>query len=158
VADGTRLVTAGVVGRPHGLDGSFAVERPAHPLDEGTALRVAGRERRVERRAGTDRRPLIRLDGIGDREAAVALRGELLLVEQALADGEWLAEDLVGCRVQGLGEVRRVIDAPSCDLLELDGGELVPLVSDAIARVDVEARLIEVDLAFLRLGEEGDGR
>ncbi|MEX1142107.1 MAG: hypothetical protein WEB79_07345 [Thermoleophilaceae bacterium] len=153
----TRLVTAGTVGRPHGLDGSFAVERPSHPLERGTTVVVGGTTRRVERRAGTDRRPLVRLDGVGDREAAAALRGELLLVQDTLTDGEWLAEDLVGCRVEGLGEVWRVIDAPSCDLLELEGGELVPLISDAIASVDLDARLIAVDRRFLRLEDTGGG-
>ncbi len=150
-----RLVTAGVIGRSHGLDGSFHVERPAHPLAVGTTVDLRGERRRVERRAGTDDRPIVRLAGIGSREAAAALRGDLLLVEDSLAEGEWLAEDLVGCRVDGLGSVRRVIDSPSCDLLELEGGELVPLVSDAIERIDLERRTIEVDRRFLRLDGEG---
>lgn len=149
-----RLVTAGVVGRSHGLDGSFHVERPQHPLAAGTAIRLDGRERSVQRRAGTDRRPLVRLSGVESREAATALRGQLLLVEQALEEGEWLAADLVGCRVDGLGAVVRVIDAPSCDLLELEGGELVPLISDAVRAVDLDAATIEVDRRFLRL--DGD--
>ena len=83
--------------------------------------------------------------------------GELMLVEASLSDGEWLAEDLVGCRVEGLGAVVRVIDAPSCDLLELEGGELVPLISDAVHDVDLDARTIEIDRRFLRLGTEADG-
>jgi 16S rRNA processing protein RimM len=156
VATETRLVTAGVVGRTHSLDGSFYVERPDHPFDRGAVVRVDGRELTVDRRAGTDDKPLVRLVGIGTREAARALRGELLLVEASLAEGEWLAEDLVGCRVEGLGAVVRVIDAPSCDLLELEGGELVPLISDAVHSVDLDARTIEIDRRFLRLeAEEG---
>lgn len=155
MAGDARLVTAGTVGRPHGLDGRFAVELPRHPLDVGTAVRVAGEDRRVASRGGTDRRPLIGLDGIGDREAAAALRGELLLVEDVLDEREWLAADLVGCRVDGLGEVRRVIDAPSCDLLELSGGELVPLIADAVHEVDLDARRIAVDRRFLGLDQGG---
>jgi 16S rRNA processing protein RimM len=155
MANDPRLVTAGVVGRSHGLDGSFHVERPQHPLAHGTVVQLAGRERTVERRAGTDRKPLVRIAGVGTREAVTALRGELLLVEQSLAAGEWLAEDLVGCRVDGLGAVVRVIDAPSCDLLELEGGELVPLIGDAVRSVDLAARAIEIDRRFLRL-EGGD--
>lgn len=146
-----RLVTAGVVGRTHGLDGSFHVERPQHPLARGTVVRLAGSERTVERRAGTDQRPLVRLAGVASREDAAALRGELLLVEDTLGEGEWLAEDLVGCRVEGLGAVVRVIDAPSCDLLELEGGELVPLIADAVRAVDLAAGTIAIDRAFLRL-------
>jgi 16S rRNA processing protein RimM len=146
-----RPVTAGVVGRWHGLDGSFAVERPSHPLEVGTEVELAGTARRVERRAGTDKRPLLRLSGIDSREAVSALRGEPLLVRQALGEGEWLAEDLVGCRVVGLGSVRRIIDLPSCDALELEDGMLVPLISDAIERLDLEAGEIEVNRSFLRL-------
>ncbi len=157
MGDEARLVTAGAVGRSHGLDGSFHVEHPQHPLERGTVVTLEGDERVVERRAGTDRKPLVRLGGIGTREAVVALRGKLLLVEATLGEGEWLAEDLVGCRVEGLGAVVRLIDAPSCDLLELEGGELVPLISDAVRAVDLEARTIEIDRRFLRLEGEGSG-
>ena len=142
-------MTAGRVGGAHGRDGSFYVERADHPLREGTALVLASRPRTVERRAGTDERPLVRLSGLGDREAVARLRGELLLVERELADGEWLAGDLVGCDVPGLGNVRRVLDGPSCDLLELDDGTLVPFVSDAIVAVEPRARRIEVRRDFL---------
>ena len=140
------LVTAGRVGKPHGLDGSFYVEGPRHELPGGVALTVAGRTHRVARRAGTDERPLIRLDDVDDPRA---LRGELLLVEDELGEGEWLASDLVGCLVPGLGTVARVIDGPSCSVLELDDGTLVPFVSDAIERVDVDAGEIQVRRDFL---------
>jgi 16S rRNA processing protein RimM len=143
------FVNAGRVGRPHGLDGSFHVERPDHPLAEGTAVTVAGSSRVVERRAGTDERPLVRLSGVDDRDAALALRGEPLLVDQELGDGEWLASDLVGLRVEELGTVARVLEGASCDILELADGTLVPLVSDAIQAIDLEAGTISVDREFL---------
>ena len=54
--------------------------------------------------------------------------------------------------------MRRVIAAPSCDLLEVgDDAILVPLISDAVKRVDTEARLIEVDTAFLDLDRTPGG-
>jgi 16S rRNA processing protein RimM len=125
------LVTAGRVGKPHGRDGSFYVEA-AHPLAAGTTLFVGERRHEVERRAGTDKRPLVRLRGVDDPGA---LRGELLLVEVELGEGEWLASDLVGCSVPGRGRVTRVLDAPSCSVLELEDGTLVPFISDAIRSV-----------------------
>ncbi|MFL5911510.1 MAG: hypothetical protein ACJ768_13160 [Gaiellaceae bacterium] len=143
------------MGRAHGLDGSFYVDRPGHELTEGTSVNVAGRAAVIERRGGTVERPLIRLSGVADRDAVEALRGEALILTEsggALEEGEWPAADLVGCRIEGLGEVRRVVEAPSCDVLEVgDDGTLVPFVSDAVKRVDVEARVIEVDRAFLGL-------
>jgi len=113
------------------------------------------------RRAGTDERPILRLAGHGEREAAEALRGQDLLVHRAaapaLGDDEWYAEDLQGCRVVdgavAVGRVRRMLALPSCEALEVerDGGDdlLVPLVRDAVRSVDVAVGVVDVDLAFL---------
>ena len=149
-------ITAGRVGRAHGLDGSFKVNQPQRPFTPGLAVTVAGTERRVERVAGTARHPLIRLEGIADREAATALGGEALRIAEAeppLEEGEFRIQDLVGCRVEGLGSVQRVLPGSSCDVLELEDGVLVPLIGDAVTEVDVEGRRIEVDRAFLGLEE-----
>jgi len=144
---------AGRVGKPHGRDGSFYVDEPSDPLGGRSRVTIAGVEREIERRAGTDERPLIRVSGVGDRDAAGALRGEPLLVDEPdtpLETDEWLVSDLVGCRIDGLGYVERVLDGPSCDVLEVGpDGVLVPFVSDAVKRVDIESREIEIDRAFL---------
>jgi 16S rRNA processing protein RimM len=140
------LVTAGRVGKPHGLDGSFYVERPRHELPEGAELSVGGATHRIARRAGTDERPLIRL---ADVEDPAPLRGELLLIEDELADDEWLAADLVGLSVRDMGRVSAVIDSPSCSVLELEDGTLIPFVSDAIERVDLDSGEIHVKRDFL---------
>ena len=140
-------VTGGRVGRAHGRDGSFYVEEAQAEFAEGSRVSVGGAEHEVVRRAGTDDRPLIRLAGIDD---AAPLRGELLLVEDELEDGEYMVADLVGCEVPGLGRVERVLDAPSCPLLEVgDARLLVPLIGDAVKHVDLERRIIEVDRDFL---------
>ncbi len=57
----------------------------------------------------------------------------------------------MGCEVPGRGRVGRVLDGPSCSLLELEDGTLVPLVSDAVRSVDFAARRIEIDEEFLGL-------
>ena len=140
-------MTAGRVGKPHGLDGSFYVEGPRHALPEGCTVFVQSEARTVERRAGTDDRPLIRRTGVSDPRG---LGGELLLVEDELGEGEWLAADLVGLRVPELGGVvARILDEPSCSVLELEDGTLIPLISDAVERVDLEAREIHVNTDFL---------
>jgi 16S rRNA processing protein RimM len=139
------LVTAGRVGKPHGLDGSFYVEGPRHELPRGATLVLGDRRYEVARRAGTDERPLIRLDGVDDPRP---LRGELLLVEDELGEGEWLASDLVGLRV-GTTTVSAVIDAPSCSILELADGTLIPFIADAIAAIDTESGEIRVNREFL---------
>jgi 16S rRNA processing protein RimM len=140
------LVTAGRVGKPHGLDGSFYVEGPRHPLPEGAEVVLGSTPRRIERRAGTDERPLVRLSGLDDPRS---VRGDTLLVEDELGEDEWLAADLARCTVVGFGPVTQVVDGPSCSLLELDDGTLVPLVSDAIESIDLDAREILVNREFL---------
>jgi 16S rRNA processing protein RimM len=159
---GDDWLSAGRVGRPHGLDGSFYVthSRPAL-LAVGVEVMVAGRRLEIVARKGTDDRPIVRLAATSGRDAADALRGQELLVARGatpeLEEGEFWAEDLEGCVVSGggreLGVVRRLAELPSCEVLEVvrpDGGELlVPLVRDAIVEVDVARGRIEVDLAFL---------
>jgi 16S rRNA processing protein RimM len=140
------LVTAGRVGKPHGLEGSFYVDSPRHALPEGARLVLGSVAHTIERRAGTDERPLIRLSGLDDPGTR---RGEILLVEDELAADEWLAGNLAACSVEGLGPVRRVLEGPSCSLLELEDGTLLPLVSDAIESIDLDARKIRVNREFL---------
>jgi 16S rRNA processing protein RimM len=154
VATERGLVAAGRVGRPHGLDGTFHVREASGGFAHGSVVVVAGTERRVERRAGTDAMPLVRLEGLGDREAAAALTGETLFVADErpeLGEGEWLADDLVGCEVAGAGVVRRVLAGTSCDVLELEDGTLVPLVADAVKNIDLDSRRIEIDRHILGL-------
>ncbi len=167
-------VPAGRVGRPHGLDGSFYVTRPRiRLLKLGTAVTVAGQTTTIVRRAGTDQRPIVRVEGIEDRVAAEALRGTELLIgggdAPALGEEEWWAHELEGCEVrdgeQLLGTVSKLIELPSCEALEVlpaGGGQvvLVPLVKDAIRRVTPAQRRIEVDFDFLGLSgrnETNDG-
>ena len=88
------MVIAGVVGRPHGLDGSFYVVEPqVDLLAAGQTVTLAGAARAIVRRAGTDQRPIIRVEGCEDRDGARALRGQQLVVDGAerppLGPGEW---------------------------------------------------------------------
>ncbi len=158
-------LVAGRVGPAHGLDGSFRVVDPVVSLlGLGAAVQVRGAAREIDRMAGHDRRLILRLAGCADRAAAEALRGAELLVARAaappLGPDEWWAADLVGCEVidgaRAVGVVRELLGLPSCEVLVVDrteGGELlVPLISDAVGEVDVTARRIEINLAFLGEG------
>jgi 16S rRNA processing protein RimM len=156
---------AGRVGRPHGLDGSFYVTRPRpRLLNLGVAVTLAGHTAAIVRRAGTEQRPIVRLEGIDERSAAEALRGSELFVDggdaPTLGEGEWWAHELEGCEVldgdQLLGSVKQLIELPSCEALEVlaaDGGEvmIVPMVKDAVRVVAPARKRIEVNLAFLDL-------
>jgi 16S rRNA processing protein RimM len=175
VSDAKAQLTAGRVGRAHGLDGSFYVTGPvSRLLTLGAGVEVAGRSSEIVRRSGTEQRPIVRLDGIEDRAGAEAVRGQTLTVHSAqapqLGEGEWWAHELEGCEVRAdgrlLGTVSRLIELPSCETLEVrSAGQgtplLVPMVRDAIREIDASRRLIEVDADFLDLppvqeGAKGD--
>jgi 16S rRNA processing protein RimM len=159
---GGAQISAGRVGRPHGLDGGFYVTG-ARPrlLTVGAAVLLGDRHLSIERRSGTDRHPILHLAGVEDRDTVAALRGLEIEVslEQApaLGEGEWWAHQLEGCLVRDgereIGTVARLLELPSCEVLEVrrEQGEalLVPMVKDAIRSVDVEQRRIDVDLGFL---------
>src|SRR5262249_54008233 len=154
----------------------------------GTAATVGGERREIVRRAGTDANPIVRFAGVDDREGAERLRGRDILVARdelpALDEGEGWAHELEGCTVvvaradaaehpgagtgpgagtadpRVLGVVRRLVELPSCEALEVapaGGGEavLVPMVKDAVREVDIARRTIEVDAAFLDIPGAG---
>lgn len=160
-----RWLRAGVVGRPHGLDGSFHVGRPVPALlADDIDVRVGDAQLHVERLAGHAGAPILRLEGCGERADAEALRGREILVARTrapeLEEDEWWAEDLEGCRVRDgdeeVGVVSRLLELPSCEVLEVVRHEdpdrpalLVPLIADAVRDVDVERGVIDIDLRFL---------
>jgi 16S rRNA processing protein RimM len=159
------LLSAGRVGRPHGLDGSFHVTKPrTRLLSVEIPLRVAGEPTDVLRRAGTDDRPILKVALAQTREAVEALRGAEIQVLRsdapALDKDEWWAEDFPGCAVVDgdtpVGEVVEMMALPANEVLRVrrpDGRELlVPLIADAVRDVDMAARRIDMNLAFL--GEE----
>jgi 16S rRNA processing protein RimM len=153
---------AGVVGRAHGLDGSFHVAEPVATLLElGGEVRLGDARRQIVRLAGHEARPILRLEGCDDRTAAEALRGQELLVARdaapELEEDEWWATDLEGCAVRDgsreVGVVARLMALPSCEVLEVSRPAapdlLVPLVTDAVRDVDLDKRVIDIDLRFL---------
>lgn len=155
-------ISAGRVGRPHGLDGGFHVTGArARLLAPGISVQVGQRTLTVARRGGTEQRPLLHLSGVEDRDAVAGLRGlEITVAAQhapQLEQGEFWAHQLEGCEVcdgeRAVGVVARLIELPSCEALEVSRGGrpalLVPMVKDAIRDVDTQRRRIDVDLAFL---------
>jgi 16S rRNA processing protein RimM len=153
---------AGRVGRPHGLDGSFHVTRGRWILlAPGARLRVGEHDLVVERRAGTEDRPILRFAGASSRADLDPLRGTDLLVDRATApalpEGEYWAEELEGCAVVDgtteVGVVVAMVELPSCEALRIRrsaGDELlVPMVAAAVRSIDPARRHVDVDLAFL---------
>jgi 16S rRNA processing protein RimM len=144
----TEFVTVGRVGRPHGLDGSFFVERASEDPErfaKGATLYVDGEAVKVEKSKRSGGRPVIRL------EREVPRGSELTVPRSALPppdEGEYYAFQLAGLEVEEeggrqLGRVAEVAPGVANDVLELDSGLALPLVADCVREVDLErARII----------------
>jgi 16S rRNA processing protein RimM len=148
------LVPVGLVGRPHGLDGSFFVEGPserAGAFATGATLYVDGEPAKVvASKRGSHRRPVIRLDRRVERGATLAVLREAL---PPLEEGAYYTFQLVGLAVEEeggrvVGRVRDVLDYPANDVLELDSGVFLPLVEACIRQVDLEGGRIVIAAGF----------
>ena len=144
----------GRVGRPHGLDGAFVVEDASDDgrwFEVGARLLAGGADARVvlARRGGGGRR-VIKLDREVARGTPLEVpRGEL----PATGQDEYYVFELVGLEVvedggRALGRVVRVDPGVANDVLELDGGLLLPLVAACVRDIDLEARRILVAPGF----------
>jgi 16S rRNA processing protein RimM len=138
------LVAVGRVGRPHGVDGAFVVERASQ--DErrfavGATVWADGEPATVvlSRRVGGGRRA-VKLDRPVERGVELAVpRDELPEPD----DGGFYVFQLVGLAVEEeggrtLGRVADVEPGVANDALALDSGLLLPLVEDCVLEVDLD--------------------
>jgi 16S rRNA processing protein RimM len=148
------LVPVGRVGRPHGLDGSFLVERASDRRDafaRGATLYAGGEPATiVASKRATGGRPSIRLDRRVERGTELAVPRDSL---PPLEDDAYYVFELVGLLVEEeggrvLGRVRDVLDYPANDVLELDSGVSLPLVEACVRQVDLSGGRIVVASGF----------
>jgi 16S rRNA processing protein RimM len=159
------LVPIALVRRAHGVRGEVRIE----PYNEESEILVDLEEITLRRRDGTlclaritsCRRAheafLVQIEGVGDRDAAEALRGAQVLVPRAKLPapepGEFYHFDLVGLAVHDadgskVGEVARVLHTEGQDLLVVlgpSGERLVPLVDLCVRKIDLESRRIDLE-------------
>ena len=147
------LVPVGRVGRPHGLGGAFIVEQASDDdrrFAVGATLYVGGEPATIADSYLAGNRRALRLDLPVERGAVLAVRRDELPPPDA---DHFYVFELVGLDVVDggrlLGKVRDVLPGAANDNLELDSGLLVPLVEDAILRIDAEGGEIEVAPGFL---------
>jgi 16S rRNA processing protein RimM len=153
--DPDRLIAVGRVGRPHGLDGAFVVERASDDPARyrvGTRLVVDGTGAEiVASRAVGKGRVAIRLDRAVSRGAELAIRRSELPPSEP---DTWYAFELEGLVVEdeagsAIGRVTGVHPGAANDNVELEDGTLIPLIDDALVAVDLERGRIVVRGGFL---------
>jgi 16S rRNA processing protein RimM len=150
-------IVVGRIAKAHGVRGEVAVENRSDNPDRWVAGAVvfdrAGHQLTVATVRPHGDRLLVTFEEIGDRTAAQRLTGTELTIPESwlplLADGEWWAFQVEGCKVttasgRALGVVREVLDYPGHDLWRVvddEGSEtLIPAVTAFVVSVDLEAR------------------
>jgi len=138
------------------MDGEVRIvpltDRPAERFRAGARLESDLGQLTVVSVRGTAEGPILRIQGIDDREAADKLRGAELRVARSDArrEGQHLWDDLIGMTVvtpEGtrLGEVGEVLRAGGADVLVVRDGQrevLLPALESVIREVDLVAKRI----------------
>jgi 16S rRNA processing protein RimM len=152
-----RLAIARILGAK-GLHGAFRVELVTdwpERLDVGGEIYLQDETepRRIAAIEWGGRVPVMRLDGVTEREAADALSDRYLEREaEPLPPGTYYWHQLVGLRVTDeagidLGHVVEVFRAGGSEVYRIEGpgGELlIPALERVVRRIDIEAGVMEI--------------
>ena len=160
-ATGKRVALAAVAGA-HGIKGELRLKLfsdSVESLARHSRLYVGGRELVLKHVQDGGKTAIARFEGIADRTAAEALRGQLVEIDRAalppLEDGEYYHADLVGLPCvdesgNGLGTVAGIENFGAGDLIEVerpDGKRSLIPFRDPIARLEDDR--IVLDPEFL---------
>jgi 16S rRNA processing protein RimM len=129
---GERRIALAAVAGAHGVKGELRLKlfsESAASLASHPSLYVGGVTRRVLAIRASGKTAVARLEGIGDRSAAEALRGSLVEIDRSalppLEEGEYYHVDLIGlpaidCAGKPVGMVVAVENYGAGDLLEIE--------------------------------------
>ena len=155
------MLPLGIASRAHGVRGEIRVLTELDPryLKEVTAVIVCGREYKVEKARFADGAALFKLEGVDDRDAADALRGEVMLpdsVKISLPQDEFFIDDLIGCRVRidgdesYSGEIYDVLRNGAADVWCVRGENgsadfMMPQVKGVVKEYALDNKLVVLD-------------
>ena len=155
---GDPRVEIGRIARVHGIRGEVVIathDRGSDLLDRQSTLWIGGVAREVVQARSTPRGWLVQLADVATRNAAEALRGQVVEVDRAaleLDEDDVLLDDLIGCRVQRVdgtpwGTIAAV-EGGMQDRLVIHDGDIerqLPLVDEFVTDIDLEAGVVTVD-------------
>ncbi|HEV2594358.1 MAG TPA: ribosome maturation factor RimM [Sphingomicrobium sp.] len=132
--DGERRIALAAVAGAHGIKGELRLKLfsdSTESLSRQRKLYIAGVERRILFVRDAGKMAVAKIEGVGDRGAAEALRGSLVEVPRSalppLAEGEYYHADLIGLPAvdrdgNALGSVVSVENYGAGDLVEIEDG------------------------------------
>ncbi|MCL2547248.1 MAG: ribosome maturation factor RimM [Oscillospiraceae bacterium] len=155
-------VVMGKIAKTHGISGELKIrpscDSPAF-LANFKTLYINGTERRVLSARPHKNALLVKLDGVNSVEAAMSLLGASVSVPEteakaALPAGRHYIRDLIGCQVisldrKAIGSVADVLTLPAHDVYVVktnNGDVMIPVVDEFVKTVDVENKIITVQL------------
>ena len=162
-ASGAADVEVGRIVAPWGTRGELKVtpftDNPRRFSPDSTVT-LGGRNARVVRSRKTDKHLIVKLEGIDDRNAAEALRGELLTIRPGQAptldrERTYYYFQVIGMEVYDeggdrLGEVAEILRTGGNDVYTVRDGcgqeVLVPAIADVVLDVDTERGRMTVRL------------
>ena len=155
-------VLVAVVAAPHGIDGAVSAEvysdNPRRFAAGAELATAEGRVMRIVSASPHKGRLLLHLSGVEDRNAAEKLRGLRLYVDESevepLPEGSWYWFQLLGLTVKEkgrvLGEIADVLPYTANDVYVVQRENkkdlLIPALKDAVKQVDLDAKVMEVEL------------
>ena len=172
-------ICVGAIAGAHGVRGQVRITAFTADPDDLTAYgpvgdEAGGRPFEIEVVGRSRGQVIARVAGIGDRDAAEALKGTRLYIDRAAlpatAADEFYHADLIGLAVVdrdggAIGTIRGVFDFGAGDVLEVAPAEgptlMVRFTREAVPAVDLEGGKVVVELppeAPAGGGEEEDGR
>ena len=154
-------IEAGRIVNTHGVRGEVKIEVW---LDSPDFLRrcgrvfLDGRERRILSAREQKQFLIALLEGVGDLNAAIPLKGKTISIfrgDAALPEGSYFLQDILGARVlnetgETIGTLEDILERPASDVYVIrgeDGSEhLVPAVPAFIRKVDADTGTLIVHL------------
>ena len=155
------LIPVGTIVNAHGIRGEVKLNPvgfdPAF-LAEFDRFNIGGKETAVCSARVHKSVLLLRLPGVEDMDAALALKGKPVCIyaeDAELPEGEYFDAELEGCTVvddatgEALGKLTRVLHYPAHKVYEVKGEReyLIPAVPQVfIAAVDIDAGVVRVHM------------
>ncbi len=154
----------GVVRKPHGIKGGLKVSLYSIDLEMLQTLEQLfvntgsdWKQLTLNSSQGYDDFTILNFNEIQDRTEAEAYRDQEIFTLRddlpSLDDDEYYINDLVGCDVvnernENLGKVIEILSPGAHEVLLISDGDsetLVPLVDEWIAKIDIQAKRIQVN-------------
>jgi 16S rRNA processing protein RimM len=154
-------VVAQVTGA-HGIRGELkcrvVTDFPSRRFRRGKTVVIGDNDHVIESARVQGMTVLLKLEDIGDRDTAAALRNQEILIRPedavALPKGQYYWHQVIGLRVEDattrepLGEVTDILETGANDVYVIRGGRgeiLVPAIKDVIKQIDPAAGLMLIE-------------